>query len=463
MHLDSTFRGWSATLAAGVRLVVARLVLVLAIPLDFYGRLRVIRSMFIPDALHSIEASSLANAGAVLGLLDGPSGCDPAFCVVWFRFRMLRGFLAYRPGEVSKVYRLLEHVAGGCPGHGPVHLLVGSAAEIGFVWSPEMVGWAREGLPVLSSLSDPIQHFRAAFLEGWRSEVSADLCAREGFRGGPWLDVDVSLQLLNSGHVREGDKALLRRILVGGVWNGFLLHKVKGQRVTCRFCGGDDGDGHLFWECPFPPLVEIREHPEFHDLVDLEKSSWPRCLLWHGWLPLHSGVNGGSSWAGSPREGASNLLECAFGRYSSDALTEWQLPVGFDAEGAARRVAAEPDVLTDGSSVEDELSGASSAGAGCFTFVAVVFGRIGCGVIWLKMLDMMHLLVPVVVFVLLLVRCSLFKGLSFGVLFLLCRLMMVCILGLTILVLYGMLAASWMAGLLLVLLSWLGWGSYSAY
>ena len=59
----------------------------------------------------------------------------------------------------------------------------------------------------------------------------------------------------------------------------FLLHTVKGQRVLCRFCGGDDGDGHLFGECPFPPLFEIREHPEFHDLVELDKSSWPRCLL----------------------------------------------------------------------------------------------------------------------------------------------------------------------------------------
>ena len=26
-----------------------------------------------------------ANVGAVLSLLDGPTGCDPAFCVVWFR------------------------------------------------------------------------------------------------------------------------------------------------------------------------------------------------------------------------------------------------------------------------------------------------------------------------------------------------------------------------------------------
>ena len=42
--------------------------------------------------------------------------------------------------------------------------------------------------------------------------------------------------------------------------------------------------------------------------------------------------------------------------------------VGFDAEGASWRVAAEPDVWTDRSLVEDTVSGASSAGAGCFTF-----------------------------------------------------------------------------------------------
>ena len=53
-----------------------------------------------------------------------------------------------------------------------------------------------------------------------------DLCARKGFRGGPWLDIDCTVQVLNSDHVRERDMALLRSILVGGVWNGFLLDRV---------------------------------------------------------------------------------------------------------------------------------------------------------------------------------------------------------------------------------------------
>ena len=153
---------------------------------------------------------------------------DPAFCVVWFRFRMLRRFLAYRPSEVARVCRLLHLVVAGCPGHGPAHLLVESAAEIGFVWSLETVGWVRDGLTVLSIFSGPILHFRSAVLDGWRGEVSADPCARKGFRGGTWLDFDGTLQLLDSDHVRERDEALLRSILVGGVWNGFLLQEGSG-------------------------------------------------------------------------------------------------------------------------------------------------------------------------------------------------------------------------------------------
>ena len=49
------------------------------------------------------------------------------------------------------------------------------------------------------------------------------------------LDVHGLLQLLNSSHVRERDKALLRSVMVGGVWNGFLLGRVRGQAVPCRF------------------------------------------------------------------------------------------------------------------------------------------------------------------------------------------------------------------------------------
>ena len=96
--------------------------------------------------------------------------------------------------------------------------------------------------------------------------------------------------------------------MVGGVWNGFLLGQVRGEVVPCRFCGGTDGDGHPCWECPYPPLVEIRENPEFHDLMRMDKSHWSRCLLWHGWLPLLSGTVGESPWAVGTDDAAVYML-----------------------------------------------------------------------------------------------------------------------------------------------------------
>ena len=245
--------------------------------------------------------------------------------MVWLRFRLLRRYLALWPAEVGRIYRILGMVGEGCPGHGPLHLLSASAAEIVVFWDPGILAWVMPGLPPLSHLAGLVQHFNAAILDAWRDKVSVDLCGRKGFRGGHLLDIHGSLQLLTSSHVRERDKALLRTILVGGVWNGFLLGRVRSQFVPCRFCGAPDGDGHLFWECTFPPLVEIRENPEFHDLIRMDKGHWPHCLLWHGWLPKLSGVNGASTWAADASESAFYLVETDLGQYSAGLVSEWSL------------------------------------------------------------------------------------------------------------------------------------------
>ena len=65
--------------------------------------------------------------------------------------------------------------------------------------------------------------------------MAADLSRRKGFRGF-CVDIDGSHQLLVSSHLKERDKMLLRAILSGGVWNGFLLSKVKKEDIKCRFC-----------------------------------------------------------------------------------------------------------------------------------------------------------------------------------------------------------------------------------
>ena len=98
----------------------------------------------------------MAGVGAVLSLLDGPTGCDPAFCVVWCRFLLLRRYPALWLAEVRRVYLLLEMVGLGCPGHGPIHLLSASAAEIGFRWDPVALAWSRPGLLLLSDLAGPL-------------------------------------------------------------------------------------------------------------------------------------------------------------------------------------------------------------------------------------------------------------------------------------------------------------------
>ena len=34
----------------------------------------------------------------------------------------------------------------------------------------------------------------------------------------------------------------------------------------------------------FSPILHVWELPEFLSIMSLDRSKWPRCLLWHGWL-----------------------------------------------------------------------------------------------------------------------------------------------------------------------------------
>ena len=61
-----------------------------------------------------------------------------------------------------------------------------------------------------------------------------------------------------------GIRASSEESYLGGVRNGFLLERVRGEEVPGRFCGEADRDGHLFLECSYTPLVQFRENPEIH-------------------------------------------------------------------------------------------------------------------------------------------------------------------------------------------------------
>ena len=64
----------------------------------------------------------LADTPALLNLLDGPVVVDPAFHIIWSRFRMMRRYPAYCPEEEPRIFRMLDLISGGAQGHGPVHL-----------------------------------------------------------------------------------------------------------------------------------------------------------------------------------------------------------------------------------------------------------------------------------------------------------------------------------------------------
>ena len=136
-----------------------------ALLLGFLTKLGLVRGKSLPAGLHAAEASyvsssisafraaivrsvwsskmPLANAPAILSLLDGPVDVDPAFYIIWSRFRMMRRYLAYCPEEEPRIFRMLDLISRGAQGHGPVHLLLISAAELGFAWDSGEQGWIR--------------------------------------------------------------------------------------------------------------------------------------------------------------------------------------------------------------------------------------------------------------------------------------------------------------------------------
>ena len=129
-HLDTTYRAWGCTLAVRVLAVLQIVWLVSALPLGYRVKLRILRTICVPAALHGVEAShlsqsglfklkaafvracwsgklTLAHTGTVLGMLDGPEFVDPVACIVWFRFRLMRRY--------ARIGRLLDLTWAGAP------------------------------------------------------------------------------------------------------------------------------------------------------------------------------------------------------------------------------------------------------------------------------------------------------------------------------------------------------------
>ena len=88
-HLDTSFRRRNTTLAGRVLGLLTAVLVVMALPLGFVGKLRVLRTKFLPGALHAIEGSriSFALLQRLLFLLVGLRKCLwlmlVRFCPCW--------------------------------------------------------------------------------------------------------------------------------------------------------------------------------------------------------------------------------------------------------------------------------------------------------------------------------------------------------------------------------------------
>ena len=88
----------------------------------------------------------------------------------------------------------------------------------------------------------------------------------------------------------------------------------------------------------FHLLLHVRELPEFSYLLSLDRSKWPRCLLWHGSLPGLSCNGGRAPWAASFGHLASLELEGHLGAYPTDYSGHWSPPDFWDADDVALEI-----------------------------------------------------------------------------------------------------------------------------
>ena len=126
-----------------------------------------------------------------------------------------------------------------------------------------------------------------------------------------------------------------------------------------------DGGGTLIFGVYFAPLQHERKLPEFASLMSLDHSKWPRCLLWHGWLPGLSDAGEGDPWASSFGDLACGELERCLGAYPVDFSGSWTPPEYWDADDIALEMSDHPNIWTDG--IREDFSsvgGFEVAGAG---------------------------------------------------------------------------------------------------
>ena len=168
---DFTRRARAGTLFKRVGEATVWVAAVGALPLGFQVKLGLVRGKYLPAGLHAgegflclllvnqffsgcycscslVSQDTSCQCPAIHDLPNGPAGVDLVFHIVWSRFRMMRRYLAYCPLEEHGVFRTLGLISRGALAHGPVHLLLISAAELGLLGMERSeVGYGFPSLP----------------------------------------------------------------------------------------------------------------------------------------------------------------------------------------------------------------------------------------------------------------------------------------------------------------------------
>ena len=218
-------------------------------------------------------------------------------------------------------------------------------------------------LPLLRMMTGPVQHFRSAILDAWRFRVFSWLSERKGFLGGEFSDFQGSLQLLSL----VPPAGTRGPFCVGVFGTDSLLARPRRKTFLVDYVAKRMVMVTCFGSVLSPPFSTFGIFLSLLHLFFWIVSNWPRCLLWHGWLPGLSGISDKDPLATSFGYLASFHLERCLGAYPVDFASCWTPPEYWDADDIALEVSEYPNIWTDGSSeVFSSLGGFEVAGAGVY-------------------------------------------------------------------------------------------------
>ena len=140
----------------------------------------------------------------------------------------------------------------------------------------------------------------------------------------------------------------------------------RRKKFRVGFVVGQMEMGICFANVPFPPCCMSGNFQSFFRSMSLDRSGWPRCLLWHGWLPGLSLYGERDPWAASFGQLACSALECCLGAYLADNSSFWTPPDFWDVDDIALEMTDAPFIWTNGSGEPHPVGGFQVAGAGVY-------------------------------------------------------------------------------------------------